>query len=302
LATQSADNTLKIWRCETWECERTIKGFFGNNSTSSLFTRLDWSADGAFLIAACASNAGFQTAKVIIRKGFNYERDFVGFKNSVSCVRSSNACVSYQNSKDVKMELNLIAVGSLDRSLSVWLLPSINRPLCVIRNFFPEGLLDLAWYKSTLVAIGINGAVRCVFFEEEEIGKHLDGPQMCNHFDTLYGNIPTSFKSYLPRLNVDGGASWIDQVMKGVFVPSDRLSAKCSENHRRLGYHTLTPTCDDCCNFYLRTMEEFDIDESVLKNIAEDLHSKFRRLTVQEKEEQEKSFTEDLSDSIGPLI
>lgn len=28
LATQSADNTLKIWRCDTWECEKTIQGVF----------------------------------------------------------------------------------------------------------------------------------------------------------------------------------------------------------------------------------------------------------------------------------
>lgn len=36
LATQSYDLTLKIWKCETWECERTIKGFFNSVSQSLL--------------------------------------------------------------------------------------------------------------------------------------------------------------------------------------------------------------------------------------------------------------------------
>lgn len=30
LATQSMDKTLKLWRCDNWECERTIEGHFSS--------------------------------------------------------------------------------------------------------------------------------------------------------------------------------------------------------------------------------------------------------------------------------
>lgn len=34
LATQSADGSVRLWRCETWDCERIIKGFFDTVSSS----------------------------------------------------------------------------------------------------------------------------------------------------------------------------------------------------------------------------------------------------------------------------
>lgn len=73
---------------------------------------------------------------------------------------------------------NLLAIGSLDQSVSVWLLPYVRRPLCVIENVFPEGILDMSWNRGTLSIVGISGSVRCLAFDESEIGRFLSGREM----------------------------------------------------------------------------------------------------------------------------
>lgn len=47
---------------------------------------MDWSPDGSFLICPGAINNTGPTAKIIMRKNWTFERDFVGYKKAVSCV------------------------------------------------------------------------------------------------------------------------------------------------------------------------------------------------------------------------
>ncbi|KAI6181814.1 Protein HIRA [Aphelenchoides besseyi] len=170
LASQSSDKTLKIWRCDTWQCEKTISGPFNLSSARTLFRRLSWSADGSLLVATCSTNNKFHTAKVIIRKGYDYRRDLVGFEDVVSCVRSSENCLLYKTVTGKEIVVSCMAVGSADRSLSIWLFPELSRPLCVIKNLFPGTILDMSWHENNLALIGIDGSLRCIRFEKEEIG------------------------------------------------------------------------------------------------------------------------------------
>ena len=67
-----------------------------------------------------------------------------------------------------------IAIGSRDRSLSVWL-TSLKRPLFVIHDVFESSILDLAWSKDgmVLLACSMDGSVAAVVLNEEELGTPM---------------------------------------------------------------------------------------------------------------------------------
>ena len=65
-----------------------------------------------------------------------------------------------------------LAIGSRDRSMSVWL-TSLKRPLFVIHDVFESSILDLAWSKDGLVllACSMDGSVAAVVLDEKELGN-----------------------------------------------------------------------------------------------------------------------------------
>lgn len=54
-----------------------------------MFSRLDWSPDGRFLLAPGAMNSGGAPAVMILnRRDWTFEKDIVGFRKSATCVVS----------------------------------------------------------------------------------------------------------------------------------------------------------------------------------------------------------------------
>jgi protein HIRA/HIR1 len=66
------------------------------------------------------------------------------------------------------------AIGSRDRSVSVWL-TALKRPLVIVKELFNDSVLDLTWSASGLVLLACSwdGTVACIQFDEAEIGKAL---------------------------------------------------------------------------------------------------------------------------------
>ena len=66
------------------------------------------------------------------------------------------------------------AIGSRDRSISVWL-TSLKRPLVVVKELFEDSVLDITWNSDGLsvLACSWDGTVACVIFNSEEIGTPL---------------------------------------------------------------------------------------------------------------------------------
>ncbi len=88
LATQGEDNTLRVWRIDTWECVRVVSEPLQESTSSALFTRMDWSADGQFLLCPNAMNAGLPTVRILPRNDGNDAtcRDMAGFRKAVACI------------------------------------------------------------------------------------------------------------------------------------------------------------------------------------------------------------------------
>ncbi|PIO40700.1 hypothetical protein AB205_0066300 [Aquarana catesbeiana] len=216
IASQADDHSLKVWRTMDWQLETSITKPFDECGGTTHVLRLSWSPDGHYLVSAHAMNNSGPTAQIIERDGWKTNMDFVGHRKAVTVVKfnpkifkrkqkngSSNKascpyCCCAVGSKDRSLSVWIIerdgwktnmdfvghrkavtvvkfnpkifkrkqkngssnkascpycccAVGSKDRSLSVWL-TCLKRPLVVIHDLFDKSIMDISW---TLNGLGI---------------------------------------------------------------------------------------------------------------------------------------------------
>ncbi|KAG1672669.1 Protein HIRA [Nymphon striatum] len=173
IASQSDDKTLRIWRTLDWKQESIVTKPFEECGGTTHVLRLSWSPDGQFLVSAHAMNNSGPTARIIERDGWQTKKDFVGHRKAVTCVSHYFCCC---------------AVGSRDRSLSVWL-TSLTRPLVVIHDLFSNSVLDISWSKTgeMLMACSWDGTIAYIDFEDNEIGTPLTDDEKNSFHHKLYG-------------------------------------------------------------------------------------------------------------------
>lgn len=189
LATQSADKTLRVWRTSDWGEEANVSEPFEECGGTTHVLRLDWSPDGQYLVSAHAMNGGGPTAQILERDGWKFEKDFVGHRKAVTCVRfNDNIFEKHLEDVGKKAQYVCLAIGSRDRSLSVWL-TSLKRPLFVIHDVFESSILDLAWSKDGLVllACSMDGSIAAVVLSEKELGTPMPKDSKTSLLKKIYG-------------------------------------------------------------------------------------------------------------------
>lgn len=236
LASQSDDKTLRVWRTSDWREETVVKEPFKECGGTTHVLRLNWSPDGQTLVSAHAMNNSGSVAQLIERDGWRTQRDLVGHRKAVTCVRfnpnilyqnktkkqaqqadknSSNNNSSNSNGTSKATNTNksnpltsktvkycCIAIGSRDRSISVWL-TSQPRPLIVAHDLFESSVLDISWSKDgyRLLACSQDGTVAVMVFSPSELGQKLTSDEKQAHFQKLYGksinSTPTSSKTII---------------------------------------------------------------------------------------------------------
>lgn len=228
LASQSDDKTLRIWRTSDWREEAIVKEPFKECGGTTHVLRLNWSPDGQTLVSAHAMNNSGSVAQLIERDGWRTQRDLVGHRKAVTCVRF-NSNILYQNKAKKQAEkqpernssnnnssnsngttskannnksnalanktvkYSCIAIGSRDRSISVWL-TSQPRPLIVAHDLFESSVLDISWSKDgyRLLACSQDGTVAVMIFSPAELGHKLTSEEKQAHFQKLYGKSITA--------------------------------------------------------------------------------------------------------------
>ncbi|XP_036343366.1 LOW QUALITY PROTEIN: protein HIRA homolog [Rhagoletis pomonella] len=193
LASQSDDRSVKMWKTSDWSCSSTITEPFKGCGGTTHILRLSWSPDGLYLVSAHAMNGGGPTARIIEREGWKCDKDFVGHRKAVTCVRFHDTVLTRQASNaDRKLQYCCMAMGSRDRSLSVWM-TALNRPLVVIHDLFSDSILDLSWgpAKCILMACSGDGTVACLQFSESELGTPVSDEEKNSLFQKTYGKSVT---------------------------------------------------------------------------------------------------------------
>ena len=112
------------------------------------------------VVSAHAMNGGGPTAQIIERTSWKTYRDFVGHKKAVSCVRFNSRVFEKSNENGKTETFVVVALGSRDRSFSVWT-NILQRPFFVINDAFDQGILDLAWSRDgrVLLACSMDGSI-----------------------------------------------------------------------------------------------------------------------------------------------
>ncbi|EDS35707.1 histone transcription regulator [Culex quinquefasciatus] len=189
VASQSDDKTLKIWKTHDFSLYKTITEPFEECGGTTHILRLSWSPDGQYLVSAHAMNGGGPTAQIIERDGWKCDKDFVGHRKAVTCVRFHNSIMKRTAPKTNKsQQYCCLAVGARDKSLSVWL-TALQRPLVVIHDLFQDSILDLSWSHNgyILLACSGDGKVSCLQFSAEELGTPLSEDEKNSLYQRMYG-------------------------------------------------------------------------------------------------------------------
>jgi len=280
LASQSADKTLRVWRTGDWKEETKVQEPFEDCGGTTHVLRLNWSPDGQYIVSAHAMNAGGPTAQIIERDGFKYEKDFVGHRKAVTCVRFNGNIFQQKSKKGKNNNYVCVAIGSRDRSISIWL-TSLRRPLFVCHDLFESSILDLAWTKDgmTLIACSHDGQIAGINLGPGDLGKTMSVSEKNQLFKSLYGKttgVAVSDKPVLienaellkfndDNMSIDGmdGMDTFSPVksvggtpIKG---PTDKqIEIKTSDGRRRITPMFIVPTMDHDGNSMSMSSDSFN--------------------------------------------
>ncbi|ODM92536.1 Protein HIRA [Orchesella cincta] len=265
LASQSDDKTLKIWRVSDWELEHSVQDPFVECGGTTHVLRLDWSPDGSYLVSAHAMNGGGPTAHILQRTEWKTNKDFVGHRKAVVCVKFNNNILQSDNSR---MQHCCVALGSRDRSVSIWS-TALKRPLVVIKDLFTNSVMDLSWSScgTVMMACSWDGSVAVAQFSWKEIGKPLSPEEKANFYHKQYGKsavsencdiiqnlevflakskvVPSSGAVENSRITPEGVVEVIPQPERVVKGPIDKqIETRTADGRRRITPKFLLPPTD----------------------------------------------------------
>ncbi|KAM3723430.1 Protein HIRA [Dirofilaria immitis] len=250
LATQSADKSVRIWATDNWQCIKVVMDPFIESSQSTMFCRLDWSPDGTYLIAPCASNNSGPTAHLIRRKDWNTTLDLVGHRKAVTVVRACPRMIEYQNYKGNRLQVSCIAMGSRDKSLSVWLLPNVDRPLVVLYKLFKHSILDFSWNDYHLTICSMDGTIKSIVFDTKELGRLLTSSEMGDLCERMYSRRPLQYSSghlingHQLLSSKDSSRMFIDDLKKLQNEKQEPRQAKVHDNSSFSSSQIIPVSCD----------------------------------------------------------
>uniref|UniRef100_A0A8C1SNL3 Protein HIRA n=1 Tax=Cyprinus carpio TaxID=7962 RepID=A0A8C1SNL3_CYPCA len=192
IASQADDHSLKVWRTMDWQLETNITKPFSECGGTTHVLRLSWSPDGQYLVSAHAMNNSGPTAQIIERDGWKTNMDFVGHRKAVTVVKFNPKIFKkkQKNGSTPKPSCPYCccAVGSKDRSLSVWL-TSLKRPLVVIHDLFDKSIMDITWTLNGLglLVCSMDGTVAFLDFSQDELGDPLNEEEKNAIHQNIYG-------------------------------------------------------------------------------------------------------------------
>ncbi|XP_017576361.2 protein HIRA [Pygocentrus nattereri] len=192
IASQADDHSLKVWRTMDWQLDTNITKPFSECGGTTHVLRLSWSPDGQYLVSAHAMNNSGPTAQIIERDGWKTNMDFVGHRKAVTVVKFNPKIFKkkQRNGSAPKPSCPYCccAVGSKDRSLSVWL-TSLKRPLVVIHDLFDKSIMDITWTLNGLgmLVCSMDGTVAFLDFSQDELGDPLNEEEKNTIHQNIYG-------------------------------------------------------------------------------------------------------------------
>ncbi|KAI4373582.1 hypothetical protein MLD38_011695 [Melastoma candidum] len=209
IASQSDDKTVIIWRTSDWSLAHRTDGHWAKSLGSTFFRRLGWSPCGHFITTTHGFQKPRHSAPVLERGEWSATFDFLGHNAPIIVVKFNNSMFSRNfpdhevkaasaawanGSKESKgkdsQPYNVIAIGSQDRTITVWTTASC-RPLFVAKHFFSQSVVDLSWSSDgySLFACSLDGTVATFHFDAKELGTRLTDVELDELKKNRYGEV-----------------------------------------------------------------------------------------------------------------
>ncbi|PIA28331.1 hypothetical protein AQUCO_07200174v1 [Aquilegia coerulea] len=210
IASQSDDKTVIIWRTSDWSLVHRTDGHWEKSLGSTFFRRLGWSPCGHFITTTHGFQKPRHSAPVLERGEWSATFDFLGHNAPITVVKFNHSMFrrNLSNGQDVKsasvglsngssknaakesLPYNVIAIGSQDRTITVWTTASA-RPLFVAKHFFSQSVVDLSWSPDgySLFACSLDGTVATFHFEVKELGYKLTDTELDEMKKSRYGDV-----------------------------------------------------------------------------------------------------------------
>ncbi|KAJ1390242.1 WD40/YVTN repeat-like-containing domain superfamily [Sesbania bispinosa] len=210
IASQSDDKTVIIWRTSDWSLAHRTDGHWVKSLGSTFFRRLGWSPCGHFITTTHGFQKPRHSAPVLERGEWSATFDFLGHNAPIIVVKFNHSMFrrNSSNAQEVKsvpvgwtngasktgskepQPYNVIAIGSQDRTITVWTTAS-PRPLFVAKHFFTQSVVDLSWSPDgyTLFACSLDGSVATFHFEVKELGQRLGDAELDELKRNRYGDV-----------------------------------------------------------------------------------------------------------------
>ncbi|XP_020260326.1 protein HIRA isoform X2 [Asparagus officinalis] len=209
IASQSDDKSVIIWRTSDWSLAHRTDGHWTKSLGSTFFRRLGWSPCGHFITTTHGFQKPRHSAPVLERGEWSATFDFLGHSAPIIVVKFNHSMfrkyfangqeakvsstgLTNGSSKAASKELqpyNVIAIGSQDRTITVWTTASA-RPLFVAKHFFSQSVVDLSWSPDgyALFACSLDGTVATFHFEVKELGHRLTDAELDELKRNRYGD------------------------------------------------------------------------------------------------------------------
>ncbi|KAL8130119.1 hypothetical protein V2J09_019274 [Rumex salicifolius] len=207
IASQSDDKTVIIWRTSDWSLAHRTEGHWSKSLGSTFFRRLGWSPCGHFITTTHGFQKPRHSAPVLERGEWAATFDFLGHNAPIIVVKFNHSMFRRHpsNVQDGKgaaagwangaakagkdsQPYNVIAIGSQDRTITVWTTAS-PRPLFVAKHFFAQSVVDLSPDGYSLFACSLDGTVATFHFEVKEIGQKLADNELNELKKSRYGDV-----------------------------------------------------------------------------------------------------------------
>ncbi|MQL76111.1 hypothetical protein Taro_008489 [Colocasia esculenta] len=210
IASQSDDKTVIIWRTVDWSLAHRAEGHWSKSVGSTFFRRLGWSPCGHFITTTHGFQKPRHSAPVLERGEWLATFDFLGHNAPIVVVKFNHSMFrkNFPNGQEAKgasagwangslksaakelQPYNVIAIGSQDRTITVWTTASA-RPLFVAKHFFSQSVVDLSWSPDgyALFACSLDGTVATFHFEVKELGHRLSDSELDDLKRSRYGDV-----------------------------------------------------------------------------------------------------------------
>ncbi|XP_022899329.1 protein HIRA-like [Olea europaea var. sylvestris] len=210
IASQSDDKTVIIWRTSDWSLAHRTDGHWAKSLGSTFFRRLGWSPCGHFITTTHGFQKPRHSAPVLERGEWSATFDFLGHNAPIIVAKFNHSMFrrNPSNAQDLKTSslgwsngslktegkdlqpYNVIAIGSQDRTITVWTTAS-PRPLFVAKHFFTQSVVDLSWSPDgyTLFACSLDGSVSAFYFDVNELGYSLGDAELDELKRNRYGDV-----------------------------------------------------------------------------------------------------------------